>query len=396
MSNLPSVSNGWDRTLLNVSSWMTEPICYLSELSYRVRGPLAPGKFDFCSTVPREIGFRSLIVGGALASAYLITLAPAAILGAMAVWGVASKVSRFMGFAMQKNGYTHVRLSAPEQTVDGEITATTQNALGPSGGLSYDHGGLPHWRYRIGGLETNVRSAIPAKNPGEKPKVPNVLVFQEIYDTALAEELIRRFSKDYAHVFYQLGPNLMGSISGVLVFTDLAVESFESASFDNNTWKINQVFAKLKVKASPNDKKHCATFIGTHLIWNSEEGRMAQIAQMKKSVQDEDPNTPVIFLADFNVNFKSDNRDKGLLLDGYTPGYTGSEPTCTNGLVDQWKKGVKGVMSGEYVDNILMKEGTGKCEAWLVRSFDETLNTNSALSDHNGVAGKITLRQKNI
>lgn len=392
ISEIDESTGGWDRTLLNISSWMTEPICRASELFYRTIAPLAPSKFDFCSTKTKEVGVRSLIVGGAIASGCLISLAPIAILSAMAVWGVASKVFRSVGFALQKNGYTHVRGEAAEETANGRISAMTYNVGGIAGGMSYDHCGLPHWRDRIDGIEANVRSAIPSRNPQAKPQVPRVLVFQEIYDTALAEEIIKRFSKDYAHIFIHLGSNTMGSVGGCIMLTNLAVESFKSTSFVNNTWKINQTFASLKVKASPQDKEPCAAFIGTHLIWNSKEGRKVQIDQIKKSIQNDKSNIPTVLLGDFNVNLKN-GPESPVLLDDFTASYTGDEPTCTNGLVDQWSKGAKGVLSGEYVDNILLAKGKGGhlSKSHLVNSFDsEKLDTAHSQSDHNAVVGELT------
>jgi hypothetical protein len=36
-------------------------------------------------------------------------------------------------------------------------------------------------------------------------KIPDVLILQEVYDTALAEAIVERLNVDYAHFFAHLG-----------------------------------------------------------------------------------------------------------------------------------------------------------------------------------------------
>ena len=103
-------TGGWDRTCLDLSSKMAEPLVQgWSLLRYRLVAPLDPKKFDNCASKAAEIGVRILIVVGAFFLATAAIFAPIPIFFTAVVLGVGSRVLRVIGFALQKNNYTYVR-----------------------------------------------------------------------------------------------------------------------------------------------------------------------------------------------------------------------------------------------------------------------------------------------
>ena len=154
--------SGWDRTFLNLSSMMSEPFCKIWELSVlSLVAPLDPQKFDNCTTKTGEIALRTLFVLGGISAAVATLAAPVPILGAVFLLAVGSKVFRRIGFALQKDGYTHVQGRVPEMEIrNNQIKIMNWNVCGVFSGMSLDHGGVIHWRRQDGILKT-----IGSENP---------------------------------------------------------------------------------------------------------------------------------------------------------------------------------------------------------------------------------------
>lgn len=380
----------WDRTFLDLSSKCAEPFCYAFRyLRFRMAAPLDGTKFENRQSLIQEIALRSLLGVGTLFALY--TAFPF-ILGASLLLGAGTKLLRAAGYFCQKNGFTHVRGSAPEKSLDPaspELKVLSWNHCGVGGGMSQDHGGVIDWRYRIDAIAASI-----------KKENPDVLVLQEYYDTAFTEALITKLGDTYAHFFIHLGQNLMGSESGVIVLSKYAVHDFSYSAFQNNDWKLNRGFATLEIKATPQDGKACCRIIGTHLIHGDRADdrakRMAQISQIVDDLSARKETIPTLLAGDSNIER---NGEEGLVLTPYlTHGYLGNEPTCTNRLVAQWDREAKGTWA-EMIDIVsLFKEQSGLPvrearvkECHLVKAFDDTYNTKTALSDHHGISAVITL-----
>ncbi|HSX10826.1 MAG TPA: endonuclease/exonuclease/phosphatase family protein [Chlamydiales bacterium] len=368
-----------DRTLLDLSSKMAEPLCWAyGLLRYRMVAPLEPNKFDNCDTKIAEIATRALIAIAAATSLTLFTL-PTVFVATFL--GVGSRLFRAVGFALQKKNYTYVPGALPEKELHGQAKIMTWNVCGVCGGMHYDHGGVISWRSRI----DRIVDKIIAEDP-------DVLVLQEIYDTALAEAIVQRLNNRYAHFFLHLGANSLGSVSGEMVLSKCAVHRFTNTSFTNNEWTLNRTFASIEIKNSPSDALPCARIIGTHLIHDDNAKRMVQVAQIVNSVAREALPLPTVLTGDLNL--ERDKPEEGGVLDQHLiHGYTGREPTCTNQLVRQWDLKASGVPN-ETIDYVsLFRNHAGQAHlvnTHLVRAFDALYDTKTALSDHNGVAATLT------
>ncbi len=379
-----SEEEGWDRAFLDLSSKAAEPLCWAyGLLRYRMVAPLDPKKFNHCESKIAEIAFRCFIATATFAAPII---APIAIFFTAVALGVTSKILRGIGFAFQRNHYTHIQGTAPEKRLNGEAKILTWNICGIGGGMHYDHGGVIDWRSRVDGIVEKILK-----------EDPDVLTLQEIYDTALAEALIKKLGPHYAHFFTHLGANVMGSVSGVMVISKCAVHRFTNTSFENNKWTLNRAFATLEIKAKPEDTLPCARIIGTHLIHDDNAKRMAQVAQIVNSVAKERFSLPTVLAGDFNL--QRDKPDEGKILDPYLiHSYRGEEPTCTGELLRRWDPNAK--VSNEIIDYIslfrrhlpdgrtlpVVQEGVEMVDTHLVRAFDATFNTKTALTDHHGVA----------
>ncbi len=368
--------DGWDRTFLDLSSKTVEPVVWLyGLLRYRMVAPLDPTKFHHFENKITEVAFRIFVAMTALAGAIPI-------LFTITVLGTTSKVLRAIGFALQKNHYTHVRGKAPEKKLDGEVKILTWNICGVGGGMHYDHGGVIDWRSRIDEI---VKKIIDED--------PDVITLQEVYDAALAEAIIKKLESHYAHFFIHLGANIMGMGSGEMVISKCAVYRFTNTSFTNNSWFLNRTFTTLDIKANPEDLAPCARVVGTHLIHDDNAKRMVQVAQIVDSVAREAIPLPTVMTGDLNL--ERDKAGEGRVLNTYLiHGYQGPEPTCTGRLVRQWNPQSREALD-ETIDYIsLFKAHKGNAQlgpAHLVRAFDQRYNTKTALSDHHGLAATLRL-----
>jgi len=380
-------TSGWDRTLLHLSSLAAEPICWAyGLLRYRMVAPLDPTKFSNCESKIAEVATRAFIGVTAFVAAVPI-------LCTAVVLGTASKILRTLGFALQKNGYTYVRGPGPEVSLEGEAKILTWNLCGVGGGMSLDHGGVNHWSSRI----DQIVEKIVAEDP-------DVLILQEIYDTAFAEALIEKLGPHYPHFFTHLGANIMGSVGGGMVITRCAVHRFSNTSFESNDWTLNRTFTTLDIKDRPQDALPAARIIGTHLIHDNHEKKMIQLAQIIDALAQEKLALPTILAGDLNL--EREHPEQGGVLDRYlNHSYRGKDPTCTNELVQQWDINAHGVPS-ETIDYIslfklilykgmplpVIEEGIQMIKTHLVKAFDQTFNTKTALSDHHGLMTTLVWR----
>ncbi len=367
---------GWDRTLLKYSSICAEPLLWIyGLLRYRLVAPLDPTKFDNCQSNIAEIALRTFIAIAAVASIATGTLV-ALVAGAIRL-GIASKVLRAVGFALQKDNYTHVRGTAPEKVLlNRQAKIMTWNICGIGGGMNYDHGGVVDFRLRLDRIVDTIRT-----------EDPDVLVLQEVYDTALAEALIERLGSKYAHFFTHLGANTMGSVGGLMVLSKCAVHRFSNPSFANNDWTLNRTFACLEIKAHPEDNQPCARMIGTHFIHESNDKRIAQLQQVVESLENA-PLLPTILMGDLNL--ERDIPEEGGVLTPYLEhGYLGEEPTATNQMLKQWNPSADD--PSQFIDYIsLFRNHAPNVQlenVHLIKAYRDDFDTRTALSDHNALAG---------
>ena len=385
---LPSA--GWDRTFLRYSSTLAEPICSAYNLlRYRLFAPLDPNKFDNCSTLTREIGYRSLIGSGAVLGLYMFAAMPLPMTAGVVILGGGHKLLRAVGFSLQKDGYTHARGRAPEKTIEGQIKVMNWNVCGIGGGFHYDHGGVVGWQTRLDGIVKKIET-----------EDPDVLILEEIYDGALGEALFARLENRCSHFFFHLGQTVMGSVGGCMLLSKCAVHRFSNTDFSTNDWKLKRGFASLEVTASPKDAAPVARIIGTHLIHGDEESdrsvRVKQVAEIVDYLARQQLALPTILAGDFNI--ERDEEEGKILLPYLRHGYTAAKPTCTNYLVMQWDQKAKSVWN-ETIDYVslfkersslpVVEKGVEFADCHISPAYDEKYDTRTALSDHHAIVATI-------
>jgi endonuclease/exonuclease/phosphatase family metal-dependent hydrolase len=381
-----NISSSWDRTLFNYSSLLNEPFCYAYDLlAYRLWQPLSPDQFDNCSSKIAEIAIRSIIVLGALTFAFLVYLAPLPILCSLFSVAFLSKVLRTFAFYLQKDHTTHVKGTLKEKEIDPEnLKLMTWNIAGISGGMSKDHAGVNHWRYRLDGICEKI-----------KKESADVLVLEEIYDISLAEALVKNLNDQYAHFYLHLGKNILGSMSGLMVLTKCSVSQFSFTPFENNSFWLSRGFATLDLKKTSNDIDPYVKIIGTHLIHDSSEKRKSQIDQIVSAIKD--TTVPTFLMGDLNIERDG---EEGKILDQFKHSYKEKEPTCTNELVFQWSKDPlhKNDENIDYIslyksnNNVFYDEASFTNWHLLKGVYDEKKpSTKTALSDHKAVVATVDL-----
>ncbi len=385
-------TEGWDRTFLNASSALAEPVCSAYSLfRYRMVAPLYPGRFDTYPCLTKEVAYRAILGLGALLSVSFCAAAPLPAACGIAFFACGSKLMRAIGLALQKDGFTHVRGRAPEKDLEGRLKVMNWNVCGIAGGFHYDHCGVVDWKSRFQGIAKKIET-----------ENPDVLVLEEIYDAALGEKLIERLKDKYAHFYFHMGKTVFGSVGGIMVLSKCAPYSFTHTEFETNDWTLKRGFAALEIKARPSDRSPCARIIGTHFIHGDEPtdraGRVRQLAQMVDHLAKETFSLPTLLAGDLNI--ERDGEEGRQLLPFLEHGYKGPDATCTNRLVAQWDCKAKSVWS-ETIDYIsLFKErkelavSKEKAEfetCYLSPAFDNTFNTRTALSDHHAVVATVNI-----
>jgi endonuclease/exonuclease/phosphatase family metal-dependent hydrolase len=386
------LSEGWDQTFLDISSKLAEPFCAIWHLGYRLASPLEdPQKFENCATKAAEIGTRILMGLGGICAIVVGCLFPLPVLGGLGILGLASRVARAVGFFFQKGGFTYVRGPAQQIIADKpptELKVLTWNICGPAGGLSLDHGGVIHWRKRIDTIIEKI-----------KEQNADVVATQEgDYDTACGEALSQRLGSCYPHSMIHIGPNSMGSVSGMTVHVKRPIHRCFYTPFTTNHWSLNRGFLTLELKENSEAKGPFVRVIVTHLIHGNDEdakkARVAQVAQIVNSVAQD--KIPTILMGDLNIE-RDSSEGAGLTSAGLIHGYRGAEPTCTNRLVAQWT-GLSSSKPDETIDNISVFENRGatilESEVELIKAFQngsDPKETRTALSDHHALVAKVRL-----
>lgn len=363
-------SDGYDRLFFDLSSKLTEPFCWAyGMVRYRSISPLDPGKFDNSTSRIKEVATRMFIF---LSAATAFVFAATHILIVAAVMGSLAKIFQAAGFYVQKNQFTHVRSDAPEKALDkGQISVMTWNICGEFGGLHYREGGVIHWRSRIDQIVENI-----------KKEDPDVIVLQEIYDTALSEAIIDRLKDQYVHFF----THMRGS--GCMVITKCNVQHFSYSDQDKT-----EEFA---IKANPQDALPCVRFYGTQLDRGEEakQKRMDKVTQIVEAFAKETLALPTFMIMN---NADRDCPVEGVHLSKFLHhSYRGEVPTHTDQLVKQWDPKLKDQESFHFISlfkrNIpdgrtlpVIEKGIRMIDCHLVEAYDETYNTQKALSNSHGV-----------
>lgn len=367
-------SDGYDRLFFDFSSILAEPFCWAyGMVRYRSISPLEPNKFDNSNSKIREVATRIFIFVSA-AAAFLFTGTPLLILAT--VIGTCAKIFEAVGFTLQRNHFTHVRGTAPEKILDkGQISVMTWNVCGEFGGLHY-RGGVVHWRSRIDQMIEKI-----------KKEDADVIVLQEVYDTALSEALIDRLHDQYAHFFTHLGGNIFRMGSGCMVITKCNVQQFSYSDEDH--------VEKFVIKANPQDALPCVRFYGTQLERGEEakQKRMDQISKIVDSLAKEKLVLPTFMIMN---NADRDDKIEGAHISKYLHhSYRGDVPTHTDQFVKQWDPKLQDQESFHFIS--LFKRNLAKTalpvvekdirmiDCHLIEAYDETYNTKTAISNSHGL-----------
>lgn len=373
-------SDGLDRTFLQVSSTLAEPFCWAyGMLRYRSVSPLDPNQFDNASSKAQEVATRVFIfLSAALAFAFAAThIAIAAI-----VLGAGSQMCRAIGFALQKNRFTHVPGLASEKSLENRQTKVmTWNLCGEYGGLSYKEGGVVHWRSRF--------DPIIEKIKGEDP---DVIVLQEIRDTALVEALIQALQDRYAHFFIHLGGSAWERGSGCVVITKCAVAHFSHRDLSPQTG-----IDLFELKARPQDALPCVRFIDTQFPSGKEEeeNRIEQVARIVRILANNTLSLPTLFIGT-NAHL-ANPKEEAAFSKFFYPSSRASEPTHTEQFAIQWDPSRE--QKGETFDCIslckrnptdgpmlpVIDRNMRLIDSHVVEGFNKD-GTQTPLSNHHGIA----------
>ncbi len=322
-----SYFDGLDRFCFNVSYALDGPVSKVIEWGHRLVSSSDPDKLDNASSKIGEIALRTLVVLGGLMSFIFAgsTFLPFA--AVVLVGG--STLFRAAGFALQKDGFTHIRGSAPEEALkNGQATVMTWNISGDD--RSHYKKGIAHWDSRSGPIMNSIRA-----------KDPDVIVFLDAFD--VVEDIVDKLGDRYAHFYAHAGKNIFGKTSGCVVVTKCAVHQFSHDDFYvQSDSGINRGPSFIEIKANPNDLLPCARIIGAQLTPDPDTStpdlkvqkeRMDQMVQIVNRVAKEKVFLPTFFVGSLSVDLRSKD---GQELSAYLRhSYKDLEPTYLD-KKNQW------------------------------------------------------------
>jgi hypothetical protein len=386
-SEVGAIDDGYDRLCLDYSSKLAGPLWWgYNIVAHRLFGPLGSNKFDNVASKVKEFAIRAFILASGIAvfsAATLHTLIVTVVLV------TASLLLRVIGFSLQKNRFTHVAGKISEQPLKkGQTSVMTWPICGEYGGLQYKKDGVIQWRSRIDRIVDQIQA-----------KDPDILVLQQVNDTALAETLIQRLSDQYAHFYMHMGGGALRSTNGCMVIAKCAIENFTHHELADRT-----SFESFEIKAHPDDTTPCALITTTALPSGKEnqEKRMRHVAKIVDFVAER-----TVALPSFLVGNNAYEGDLDPLSLWLHPSYRLNEPTSTDQLALQWDPKLK--PEGETYGFIslfkrtlpdgrtlpVIEKGIRLLDCDLVPGFTEEFNTKEALSKYHGILTTFSLGTTN-
>ncbi len=389
-------------TLCRTSSFLKKPVFFLVEQVIRSFWmPVMPGEFGQRS-VSVEYAYRGSVIGVAAALGAVLLTSPALYtLGALATLGSAGVLAIGLKLAasyLSPSDFFSMVQGEPKPLQGNQLCVVSANICAFEAGLNWTCGGMRPWTDRLEG--------IVAELIGSKDQAPHIIALQEVWSQEVALALIEELHKQgYSQFFFNIGIRPHAPGSGLFVASRTKINNPEFTPFEyGRVFDMKRGFFKGEVVRSLGES---ITFVTTHLEpskddFNPAEAdktqRAKQLNQIRKSIGDK----KAIICGDLNMSPKelhelSSEESRPSLFAGDT-----TQPTCAPGF-DTMLKG--NPLSDEiHLDYILTTASldetsrrTDGIRALYHKKEDSdgaensTLDTNHALSDHEGISTLFTL-----
>jgi hypothetical protein len=383
---------------LLAASYLTDPICRMREIPWEMRVV--------------DYGQLSLSVQWLACSVTAIfTTVPGIMI-------------RKLVCCFQREPYIHLKGTAePKSLEKGDVILYSANLANVAGGYSITDGGVAPWTYRIDAQVEKIRE-----------QDADVLCLSELFDLSASFYLYEELKKlGYTDFYFNMGMKAAAPGSGLFVASKYAIQTPQFGSFPQTTL---QGRTKWACKGSfrfdiVSGEDILIRFYTTHLQHSEEPGYpkrnqsvqeitheviekalkedcldevVARAAQMHMIIQDilggSSFDKPTVLTGDLNLN--DEEIQQSLWKDKFDPGTLnykgkktwGGDEFCV-GLVNG-AVGSKKVSESLNLDHTLLYKGRGRAtlETKLVdMGFDGKRFTREALSDHNGLLSKISIKQ---
>lgn len=366
-----------DRSFLYLASKLADPFCVAYQaLRYRLLMPFDHfGKDNHYVDLAKR---ASILAISSLAAIVGLSF-PISTLTFISSLGFGYLSCRAIGFAIQKEGYTHVTLNAPEKVVN-NLKIMSWNLCGVAAGFPYEFGGVLPWKDRLPAIVDSIQRADP-----------DILVIQEEYDSELGEALIDKLKNNFSHAYLHLGKSVGGVGSGVMIFSKCKADNFSYENFKNCGYFNKRGFATLEIKTKDNQP---VRIIGTHLAYKGlsrpiEEIRQEELLQMFDGLNDK-TEIPTILAADTNIERSSTAIDRKYLENFIDQEYVDEEPTCSDNFKAMWRDEPQDMNKMRTIDHVTLLK-TKDSESWnniqmiydkSIKAFHSNSEPYEALSDH--------------
>jgi hypothetical protein len=196
-----------------IASYLTDPICKAHEFFRRV------AVVDTLNPTSRKIenlGRKVLLVSGLIGYALLAMVAT--------VPGVAI---RALAANLQKEPFLYSKGESPQKTLPGDRTFSllSWNICCVGAGYSISDGGVVPWSFRIDEI---VKKIIE--------KDADVNCIYETFDSHSGFAICEKLKQNgYANVYFNIGPQALGTSSGILVASKYAIKNPEFTLFPKET-----------------------------------------------------------------------------------------------------------------------------------------------------------------
>lgn len=389
-------------TLCRISSILKKPVFFLIEQVIRSSWvPVMPGEFGQRSAAV-EYAYRGSVVAVAAALGAVILASPAVYtLTALAAFGGSGVLAIGLKLAasyLNPSDFFSMAEGELKPLERNKLCVVSANICAFEAGLNWPCGGMRSWKDRLEGIVEAFTQS--------KDQAPDIIALQEVWSQEVALSLIEELrKKGYKQFFFNIGIRPHAPGSGLFVASRTKISNPEFTPFeDGRVFDMKRGFFKGEVERNSGES---ITFVTTHLEPSKDDfnptqadknERKAQFLQIQNSIEGK----KAIICGDLNMGPEElQTLGSGASGQSLFAGNT-EPPTCAPGFDTQLKghpesreirldyilaTTVSREMS-ERADGIMAlyskKENGNGAE-------NSTLDTNQALSDHQGITTTFTL-----
>lgn len=360
---------------LKLGSLLTDPFCNTREYFYRlwVVSDMNPTDEKVVILVKQLI-----LCVGVVVCAFIAIFAT-----------VPGGVCRYVANTIQEKPYFYFQGNAEEKKLNERaFTQFSWNICCPAGGYPITDGGVAPWSFRIDGIADKIHE-----------QDADVVCLYELMDIDSAFTLFDKMKDNYAHFYFNIGPQAFSVNSGLFVASKFAIENpnftafpkdmlvgrtknAEKGVFSFDLVSDEEIFARV-FTTHPQQSEICAEPTEEEV-----EARRREMELVMREVDDVKAGRCVLLTGDLNLDaneFRASDWHQFFQV-----GFDINEDKTWGGdafCATLMGKPVSGPLTYDYA---LLRNGRRIETSLIETGYDAAVFTREALSDHRGIFSQIT------